>query len=63
MSLSHELAILGIEDFVAQNIEEMAEFKDFERLLRRLLELYNERVAQAEPDPSLQIEIPHRLGR
>ena len=63
MGLGPEIGILAIEAFVGQNLEEIAEFKEFGRLLRRLLEIYNARVADAEPDPSLQIEIPDRLGR
>ena len=63
MGLGPEIGILAIEAFVGQNLEEIAEFQEFGRLLRRLLEIYNDRVAQAEPDPSLLIEIPDRLGR
>lgn len=62
--LNDHVTVMGIETFVGQNIEEMAKFdrRELEALLRRLLEVYNARVQQAEPDPSLQIEIPANLG-
>jgi len=65
MGLGSTLAVMGIETFVGQNVEEVAGFNraELESQWRRLLEIYNERVGQAETDPSLQIEIPSNLGR
>ena len=65
LGLADLVAVMGIESFVGQNVDEIAEFGQarFEAELRRLLEIYNERVRQAEPDPSLQIDIPDKLGR
>lgn len=58
-----DVSIIAIETFVGLNIEEMAGFRttDIRSGLRELLEKYNERVAGAEPDPSLLIEIPTNL--
>jgi hypothetical protein len=63
--LSDKVAVLGIEAFVGQNLEEIAGFgqTQFESDLRRLLETYNDRVRRAETDPSLLIEIPDNLAR
>lgn len=57
------VSVLGIEEFVGLNIEEMAAFTALgvRTGLRRLLETYNERVENAETDPSLLIEIPENL--
>jgi hypothetical protein len=65
LALADVVAVMGIESFVGQNVEEIAEFgqPEFEAELRRLLEIYNERVREVEPDPSLQIDIPDKLGR
>lgn len=58
-----QVAVVSIEDFVGQNIEEIAGFTDpgIKSGLRDLLERYNERVRAVEPDPSLQIAIPENL--
>lgn len=58
------VAVLSIEAFVGQNVEEIAGFRQsqFEITLRRLLETYNERVQEAETDPALLIDIPDNLG-
>lgn len=63
-SLQDRAAVLGIESFVGQNVDELSGFvqKDVLAQLRQLLEVYNDRVAAAEPDPSLQIEVPVKLG-
>jgi hypothetical protein len=52
-----------IESFVAQNLEELSMFSKGELIggFRRLLEKYNERVDQVEPDKSMLIEIPRNL--
>jgi len=65
MGLGDRVAVLSIEAFVGQNVEEIAVFTQaaFETDLRRLLETYNQRVKEVEPDPSLQVEIPGNLGR
>ncbi|MCK1843499.1 MULTISPECIES: DUF4928 family protein [Micromonospora] len=57
------VAIQAVEDFVGTNVEEMAEFRDqsIRSGLRRLLETYNKRTAEAETDPSLLIELPENL--
>lgn len=61
--LLEKIGIHAIEEFVGQNVEEISEFKKarLAEELRRLFELYNERVAQAETDLSLLIEIPENL--
>ena len=58
-----QLSVESIESFVSQNIEELSEFAG-ERVvcnIRRLLEKYNQRVAEIETDLSLQIRIPKAL--
>lgn len=64
LAVDKNVAVLSIEAFVAQNIEELAAFTKsrIEVDLKRLLELYNERVKECETDPSLLIEIPDKLG-
>ncbi|WP_327141280.1 DUF4928 family protein [Nocardia sp. NBC_01327] len=59
----NKVAIQSIEDFVGTNIEEVAGFEqeNVRIELRRLLELYNSRIEQAESDLSLKIEIPENL--
>ncbi|MEV6393382.1 DUF4928 family protein [Streptomyces sp. NPDC051907] len=61
--IDRQVAIQSIEDFVGTNIEEVAGFRkeNVRKELRRLLELYNARIEQAEPDLSLMIEIPENL--
>jgi hypothetical protein len=61
--LSERVAITSIETYVGQNLDESAEYRagDFGQRLRRLFEVYNERVAAIESDQSLQIEIPGNL--
>lgn len=61
--LGDRIAVSGIESFVGMNIEEIAHFgaAGIKSGLRALLERYNERVRQVEPDPSLQIEVPGNL--
>lgn len=61
--LEGQVAVNSIEDFVGQNIEEIAGFSDqgIKSGLRDLLECYNERVQAVESDPSLQIAIPENL--
>lgn len=54
------IAVEAIESFVATNLDEAAEFDDAQLKsgCRRLLEVYNERVAAVEHDKSMLIEIP-----
>jgi hypothetical protein len=61
--LDDKVAVNSIEDFVGQNIEEIAGFSEpgIKTGLRALLEKYNERVQEVEPDPSLRIKIPENL--
>ncbi|KUJ66669.1 hypothetical protein ACZ90_34195 [Streptomyces albus subsp. albus] len=58
-----KVAVQSIEDFVGTNIEEVAGFAhtEIKAQLRKLLELYNERIDVAEADKSLKIEIPTNL--
>ena len=55
--------VAAVEEFVGHNIEEIGEFSraNLGNGLRRLLEKYNERVSEVEPDPSLLIEVPSNL--
>jgi hypothetical protein len=61
--LGESVAVNSIEDFVGQNIEEIAGFSEpgIRTGLRDLLERYNTRVEAAESDPSLRIAIPENL--
>ena len=61
--LEEKVAVNSIEDFVGQNIEEIAGFSEtgIKIGLRALLEKYNERVQAVESDPSLRIKIPENL--
>jgi hypothetical protein len=57
--IDRELTIISIEDFVALNIIELAteESKDLFCVLKEIVEIYNERLAEVETDLSLQIEV------
>ena len=57
------VSVESIESFVSQNIEELSDFSGAKvaQNIRRLLNRYNERVAQVETDLSLQIKIPAAL--
>lgn len=61
--VADRIAVQSVEDFVGTNVEEMAGFRDrgIRSGLRKLLEAYNKRVAEAETDPSLLIELPKNL--
>lgn len=61
--LPGQITTQSIESFVAQNLEELSVFSKGELIggFRRLLERYNERVDQVEPDKSMLIEIPRNL--
>ena len=55
--------VLAIETFVGQNVEELSKFEagELRVQLKLLLETYNKRVNEVEPDKSLQFEIPANL--
>ncbi len=57
------IAVESIESFVGQNIEELSYFSrdKLTNGFRRLLETYNARVASAETDKSMLVEIPRNL--
>jgi len=57
--IGKELTVLAIEDFVALNIIELAaqEDKDLFAILREIVQIYNQRLAQVETDLSLRIEV------
>ena len=59
------VSVESIESFVSQNIEELSDFAG-ERVaqnLGRLIDEYNQRVAEVETDLSLQIRIPVALEK
>ncbi len=62
--LKDKVAIQSIETFVGQNLDEMGRFQkdNVAPGVRKLLEIYDARVAAAETDQSLQIRIPQNLG-
>lgn len=57
--LDKRITIIGIEDFIALNIVEMAEGKDaeFVKTLKEIVTVYNRRLGEVETDLSLKIEI------
>lgn len=59
------IGFAAIEDFVAQNIEEMGAFgqEAIARGFRHFFERYNERVRAVETNLSILIDIPDNLGR
>lgn len=61
--IEDRVAVSSVEEFVGNNIEEIATFTSagIRSGLRALLERYNERVEVVEPDPSLRIQIPRNL--
>lgn len=67
LGLANVTAVMAIETFVGQNIEEIAEFdqSEFENQLRRLLEVYNEPLyipsRQAYPRLAGAVPMPTRL--
>jgi len=58
------VSVCAIEEFVGQNIDELAEFSraQFVDTLHRLLDIYNRRVDEADSDKSLLVEIPYNLA-
>ena len=63
LNLQERIGVQPIETFVGQNVEEISEFgqQSLAREFRRLLEKYNNRVAEIETDRSLLIDIPENL--
>ena len=63
IGIQDRVAVRGIEEFVAGNVDEMARYSEAEtrRVMRELFNTYNDRVQAAEPDPSLLVEIPENL--
>ncbi|MBM4423874.1 MAG: DUF4928 domain-containing protein [Chloroflexi bacterium] len=61
--LPKQITTQSIESFVAQNLEELSRFSKGELVsgFRQLLEEYNDRVDQVEPDKSMLIELPRNL--
>jgi len=59
-----KVAVEAIESFVATNIDEISEFKSMrlKDYLKRLVEVYNQRIVTNESDQSLLIELPANLG-
>ena len=59
------VSVESIESFVSQNIEELSAFagEKVAHNIRRLLDRYNQRVAEVETDLSLQIRIPVALEK
>ena len=57
--IERQMSIFAIEDFIAHNILELAEDsnKDFIAVMKSIIEIYNERIQEAEIDKSLRIEI------
>ncbi len=57
-------AIVAIETFVGQNIDEMGEFHrgKVKPEMTTVLNEYNRRVAEAETDQSIQISTPKHLS-
>jgi hypothetical protein len=62
-NVSGSVAIVSIEQFVGQNLDEMGSFIPDKTTLElaALLREYNRRVAEVETDPSIQIVIPKNV--
>ena len=63
IGIKDRVAVRSVEEFVASNIDGISRYSEAEtrRVLRQLFDTYNARVAAAEPDPSLLVEIPENL--
>jgi len=61
--IEQQIAVESIESFVSQNMNEISGFGKFEltNSFKKLIEIYNLRVDQAETDKSLMIELPSNL--
>ena len=64
LGIHDSVTVRGIEEFVAGNVDEMAVYSAgaIQQQLRELLEAYNRRVAEVEPDQSLLVQIPENLA-
>jgi Domain of unknown function (DUF4928) len=62
-NIEREVAIVAIESFVGQNIDELGEFdrNKVKPEMAAVLKEYNRRVAEVETDQSIQINIPKHL--
>lgn len=59
---SDRVNVLSLEEFIGQNMDEMAGFsKNIGDQLRALIESYNSRIEAVETDLSLQVELPTNL--
>ncbi|MEX2263853.1 MAG: DUF4928 family protein [Bryobacteraceae bacterium] len=56
--------MVAIETFVGQNIDQMGEFHrgKVKQEIVAVLKEYNRRVAEAETDQSIQIDVPRHLA-
>lgn len=63
--LETRIGIAAIEDFVAQNVEELGAFEReaIARGFRHLFERYDARVRAVETNLAILIDIPDNLGR
>ena len=61
--IEDKVAIVSIEQFVGQNVDELGEFDRIKTKseIAALLKEYNRRVAEAETDHSIQIVIPKNI--
>jgi hypothetical protein len=57
--IAEQVMIFGLEDFLAQNLLEMADADgiDHEAMFESIIDLYNARIAEIETDQSLQIRL------
>ena len=64
IGISGRVAVRGLEDFIASNIDEMAIYSESKtrKVMWQLFDRYNDRVSAVEPDPSLLVEIPENLS-
>ena len=64
LGIHASVTVRGIEEFIAGNVDEMAFYSTgaIQQRLRELLEAYNRRVAEVEPDQSLLVQIPENLA-
>ena len=58
-NIDKEISIIAIEDFIAVNIIELAteNGRDFFSILKEIVDIYNQRLADVETDLSLHIEV------
>ena len=63
--IGDRMVCISLSGFIGQNIEELGQFSSSQtrQQLRKLLNVYNQRVAEIETDPSLMFEIPDWLQK